>query len=218
MDVYEALYTTRAMRRVTPDPIPLEVQERILDAAIRAPSGGNSQTWRFLLVDDRDVLARLAPIYQRCMDQVWNLVYADRLAAAHADPDDPENAQMLRVQRSAQHLADHFADYPLMLFSFAQGDPTGGSIHPSTWSAMLAARAEGVGSAWTVAFVFELDAVLEILGVPVEEGWIFSSCVTFGYPTGRWGVAPRRPVHEVSYRNHWGTPVGFEVPTPLWPR
>ncbi|MEI8000936.1 MAG: nitroreductase family protein [Actinomycetes bacterium] len=218
MDVYEALYTTRAMRRVRPDPIPEDVQQRILDAAIRAPSGGNSQTWRFLLVDDHDVMARLAPIYQRCIQQVWDLVYAERLDAARADPDDPEHAQMLRVQRSAQHLADHFAEYPLMLFSFAQGDPTGGSIHPSTWSAMLAARAEGVGSSWTVAFVFELDAVLEILGVPKEEGWIFASCVTFGYPTGRWGVAPRIPVHEVSYRNRWGTPVGFEIPEPLWPR
>jgi hypothetical protein len=83
---------------------------------------------------------------------------------------------------------------------------------------MLAARAEGVGSSWTVAFVFELDAVLEILGVPKEEGWIFASCVTFGYPTGRWGVAPRIPVHEVSYRNRWGDPVGFEIPEPLWPR
>ena len=216
MDVYEALYTTRAMRRVRPDPIPEDVQKRILDAAIRAPSGGNSQTWRFLLVDDKEILGRLGPIYRRCLAQVWEVVYKDRLASANADPDDPDHAQMLRVQRSAQHLADHFEDYPLMLFSFAQGDPTGGSIHPSTWSAMLAARAEGVGSAWTVAFVFELPAVLEILGVPVEEGWTFASCVTFGYPTGRWGVAPRIPVHEVSYRNHWGTPVGFEVPTPLW--
>lgn len=217
MDVYEALYTTRAMRRVTSEPIPEEVQKKILDAAIRAPSGGNSQTWRFLLVDDREILARLGPIYRRCLDQVWEVVYKDRLVEAVADPDEPGNAQILRVQRSAQHLADHFEDYPLMLFSFAMGDPTGGSIHPSTWSAMLAARAEGVGSAWTVAFVFELPEVLEILGVPVEEGWTFGSCVTFGYPTGRWGVAPRIPVHKVSYRNRWGTPVGFEIPTPLWP-
>jgi nitroreductase len=218
MDVYEALYTTRAMRRVRSDPIPMEVQQRILDAAIRAPSGGNSQQWRFLLVDDRDVLARLGPIYRRCLSRVWEVVYKDLLEAAHADPDDPANAQMLRVQRSAQHLADHFEEYPLMLFSFSLGDPTGGSIHPATWSAMLAARAEGIGSAWTYAMVFELDAVLEILGVPRDEGWTFGSCVTFGYPTGRWGVAPRRPVHEVAFRNRWGTPVGFEVPTPLWPR
>jgi len=62
MDVREALYTTRAMRRVKPDPIPADVQARILDAAIRAPSGGNAQSWRFLLVDDPAVKARLAPL------------------------------------------------------------------------------------------------------------------------------------------------------------
>ena len=56
MDLHEALYTTRAMRRVRPDPIPEDVQMRIMDAAIRAPSGGNAQNWRFLLVDDRKVL------------------------------------------------------------------------------------------------------------------------------------------------------------------
>jgi len=63
MDIYEALYTTRAMRRVRPDPIPLEVQARMLDAAIRAPSGGNSQNWRFLLADDTDVIGRIGPLY-----------------------------------------------------------------------------------------------------------------------------------------------------------
>lgn len=64
MNVYEALYTTRAMRRVRPDPIPYEVQARILDAAIRAPSGGNAQSWRFMLVDDPDVKGRLGPLYR----------------------------------------------------------------------------------------------------------------------------------------------------------
>lgn len=216
MDVYEALYTTRAMRRVKPDPIPEAVQQKILDAAIRAPSGGNSQTWRFVLVDDRDVLAQLGPIYRACLGQVFGVYYKDRIAAALADSDAPDSVAMLKMQRSAEHLADHFEDYPLMLFSFAQGDPSGGSIHPSTWSAMLAARAEGVGSAWTSAFALNVAPVLEILGVPEGQGWNFGSCVTFGYPTGRWGVAPRVPVHEVSYRNRWGTPVGFEVPTPLW--
>jgi hypothetical protein len=65
--------------------------------------------------------------------------------------------------------------------------------------------------------MFEIDTVLEILSVPKQDGWLFSSCVTFGYPTGRWGVAPRRPVDEVSYRNRWGEPLGFEVQKPLWP-
>ena len=68
MDVYEALYTTRAMRRLKPDPIPESVQAKILDAAIRAPTGGNTQNWRFLLVDDKQLIAQLAAIYQRCID------------------------------------------------------------------------------------------------------------------------------------------------------
>ena len=217
MDVYEALYTTRAMRRCRPDKIPMDVQERIMDAAVRAPTGGNTQNWRFMLVDDDAVLAQLGPIYRRCMEQLWKTIYKERLEIANADPDTPDNKQMLAVQRSAQHLADHFEEYPLLLFSFVQFDPSGGSIFPATWSAMLAARAEGVGSSLTSVFFFELDPVLEILGVPKDEGWLFSSCVTMGYPTGVWGVAPRRPVHEVSFRNRWGTDVGFEIDQPLWP-
>jgi nitroreductase len=216
MDVYEALYTTRAMRRVRADPIPEAVQARILDAAIRAPSGGNTQNWRFMLVDDPDVRGRLGPIYRDCLAQLWDTIYKDRLAAANEAPDEPEHAQLLRTQRSAQHLADHFEEYPLLLFSFVQLDPTGGSIFPATWSAMLAARAEGVGAALTTVLLFRVNDVLEILRVPKEDGWLFASCVTFGYPTGRWGVAPRRPVHDVSFRNQWGTPLGLEVDEPLW--
>jgi nitroreductase len=217
MDIDEALYTTRAMRRVKPDPVPLEVQARILDAAIRAPSGGNTQNWRFLLVDDKEVIGRLAPLYQDAIDQLWRTVYADRIAAAEADPDDPESVSMLKVQRSAQWLADHFGEVPLYLFGFVQHDPTGGSIYPAVWSAQLAARAAGVGSSLTAVLgFFHPTETFEILGVPGDEGWVMACCVSFGYPTGRWGVAPRRPVHEVSYRNRWGTDVGFEVPEPLW--
>jgi len=217
MDIDEALYTTRAMRRVKPDPVPLEVQARILDAAIRAPSGGNTQNWRFLLVDDKEVIGRLAPLYQDAIDQLWRTVYADRIAAAEADPDDPESVSMLKVQRSAQWLADHFGEVPLYLFGFVQHDPTGGSIYPAVWSAQLAARAAGVGSSLTAVLgFFHPTETFEILGVPGDEGWVMACCVSFGYPTGRWGVAPRRPVHEVSYRNRRGTDVGFEVPEPLW--
>ena len=134
MDLREALYTTRAMRRVTPDPIPEDVQARILDAAIRAPSGGNAQNWRFLLVDDPDVRAKIGPIYRRCMALLWSSFYADRIAAAEADPDSEESRSFVRVRRSAQWLADNFEVYPLLLFSFVQHDPTGGSIFPATVS------------------------------------------------------------------------------------
>ena len=217
MDVYEALYTTRAMRRVKPDPIPADVQARILDAAVRAPSGGNMQGWRFLLVDDPGVRAQLGTMYRECLDQLWATFYADRLAAAEAAPDDPESRQLLRIRASADHLGDHFGEVPLLLFGFVQHDPSGGSIFPAIWSAQLAARAEGVGSSLTSVLMFRGPDVLSLLGVPAAEGWLMACCVTFGYPTGRWGVARRRPPHEVAYRNRWGADLGFEVPEPLWP-
>ena len=218
MDVYEALYTTRAMRRVKPDPIPADVQAKILDAAIRAPSGGNMQNWRFLLVDDKEIIGQIAPLYQESLGNLWVSIYKDALDKARATPDDPESAQFLRVQRSAQWAADHFAEYPLLLFSYVQFDPTGGSIFPATWSAMLAARAEGVGAALTTVMGFFKGPELQkILNVPDEGNWLLSSCVCFGYPTGKWGVAPRRPAHEVSFKNQWGQSLGMEIPKPLWP-
>ena len=194
MDLHEALYTTRAMRRVRPDPIPLDVQARILDAASHAPSGGNQQNWRFLLLDDPAKKAALAPMYQHAMGELWKSVYKDQLDAARADPDAPESVQMFKVQRSAQWLADHFEDIPLYLFPFSQHDPTGSSIYPAVWSAMLAARAEGVGSCLTALLQFFNPAeTLEILEVPTDEGWILSGTVSFGYPTGTWGIGTAAP-------------------------
>jgi nitroreductase len=102
VDIEEALYTTRAMRRVRPDPIPLDVQAKILDAATRAPTGGNAQNWRFLVVDDREVIGRIAPLYQHSIQQLWETVYADRIAAANEHPGVEESISMLKVQRSAQ--------------------------------------------------------------------------------------------------------------------
>ena len=216
MDVYEALYTTRAMRRVKTDPIPQDVQKRILDAAIRAPTGGNAQNWHFLLVDSPELRGKLGPLYRQCMTELWQGFYAERIKQAEDTPDDPESVQWFKVKRSADWLAEHFEEVPLYFFAFCQGDPTGGSIFPAVWNAMLAARAQGVGSAITSAFMFHLDEALEVLGVPKDEGWVFSCCVSMGYPTGRWGVAPRRPAHEVADRNRWGAGLGFEIPEPLW--
>ena len=218
MELYEALYTTRAMRRVKPDPIPPDAQARILDAAIRAPSGGNAQEWRFLLVDDPALRARLGPIYRSCLEQLFDGLYKARRETAEADPDDPESVEFFKMYRSADHLAQNFETYPLLLFAFARSEGAGSSIFPAVWSAMLAARAEGIGSALTSVLAFRADEVTGILGIPEDSGWQMTCCVTLGYPTGRWGVAPRRPVDEVAFRNRWGTPLGLEISEPLWPR
>lgn len=191
---------------------------RILDAAIRAPSGGNSQQWKFMVVDDEAKRARIAEQYRTCIDLLWTHVYGDRVRAAAENPDDPESRAFQRIIDSVSWAQENFATYPLLLFAFERADPSGGSIYPALWSAQLAARAEGVGSSLTtVLSFFAKDEIYEILGVPDDEGWNMAGCVPMGYPTGRWGIAKRAPVHDVAYRNHWGDDIGFVVDEPLWP-
>lgn len=217
MDLREALYTTRAMRRVRPDPIPRDAQARILDAAIRAPSGGNAQPWRFVLVDAPEVKTRLAPLYRESVAWLWENLYRERLERAAAAPEDPASRSITAVQRSAQWLADHYEDVPLFLFCFVRRDGgNAGSIFPAAWSAQLAARGEGIGSSLTsVLGALRHREVCEILEVP--EGWENACMVSFGYPLGRWGVAPRRPLDDVAARNSWAGDLGFSVREPLWP-
>lgn len=209
MDLYEALYTTRAMRRLRPDPIPYDAQARILDAAIRAPHV--DEQWRFVLVDDREVMARLGALYRDAWRQLFEHFGLD--LAELVKMDGPHG----RAARSGAHLAEHFDDVPLVLLGFAR-TRDGSGVYPALWSAMLAARAEGIGSTLTgVLHSFRAEQVFELLDVPADEGWFLHGVVPLGYPTGRWGVAPRRPVHEVAGRNSWQGELGFSVPEPLWP-
>lgn len=203
MDIYEALYTTRSMRKVTSEPIPHDVQERILDAAIRAPSGSNRQPWRFLLVDDPDLRQQIATLY---LDG-WNQLNLARYGTVTPEFD--------RVRRSADYLAHHFAEVPLLLFAFGQGE-SGSSVYPALWSAMLAARAEGVGTTLTTVLSYNRDEVFRLLGVPADGDWRMYGCVTMGYPTGRWGVAKRLPLADVTARNCWDQSAGFTTGEPLW--
>jgi nitroreductase len=214
MDLREALYTTRSMRRITGEPIPTDVQARILDAAVRTPNAGNTQTWRFVLVDDPAIKAELGRVYRECMDQYGRDFYRARTEQALATPDDPESQRHLRVRRSSDYLADNFERY-LLLFAFATDDLY--SLFPAVWNAMLAARGEGVGSTFTRMLAGRAADVFELLGVPADEGWQFGACVTFGYPSGRWGVAERTPVEDVTFQNRWGEPLGFDVNGPLYP-
>lgn len=214
MDLYEALYTTRAMRRVTPDPVPRDSLRRILDAAIRAPSGGNAQNWRMVLVDDPEVRAALGPLYRSAYSTLNEVVYAGRRQAA----EDAGDQAALRVMRSSDWLAENFETVPAWLLFFSRNDPAGASIYPAVWSAMLAARGEGFGTCLTTILGnFEEEDTCRLLGVPADKGWQLKAAVSMGTPLGRWGVAARRPAEEVTYANRWDRALPFAVDGPLWP-
>lgn len=214
MDLTEALYTTRAMRRVKPDPVPTEVVARILDSAIRAPSGGNSQNWRMLVVDEAGVRSALGPLYREAYRQLQETFYAGRRDAAETAGDEAA----LRVMRSSDWLAENFEQVPLWLLFLTRNDPTGSSIYPAVWNAMLAARGEGIGACLTTILgAFRSAEVFELLDIPTDKGWQLAAAVSCGYPLGRWGLAAREPVEAVSFHNHWGRPLDFEVAGPLWP-
>lgn len=213
MDLSEALYTTRAMRRVKPDPIPDAVVAKMLDGAIRAPSGGNAQNWRMVVVDDPEVRAGLGPLYRDAYRQLQENVYVGRREKAAARG----NEATLRVMRSSDWLAENFEQVPTWLLFVTRNDPSGASIYPAVWSAMLAARAEGVGTCLTTILgAFRGPEVFQLLDIPTDKGWQLAAAVSCGYPLGRWGLAERAPVEEVSFRNRWGEPLGFEVGGPLW--
>ncbi len=211
MDIYEAIYTTRAMRRLQPDPIPYEVQARILDAAIRAPNIG--QEWRFLLVDDPEIKAQLAPLYRQGFERMVGGAL-EELFADVIKTDTP----MGRTVRSGVYLVNHFADVPLLLIGFGH-TKEGSGIYPALQNAMLAARAEGIGSTLTGFLqTYFANEVMDILGVPKDAGWYMHGVVPMGYPRGKWGIGTRKPVHEVAARNRWEGDLGFTVPEPLWPK
>lgn len=213
MDLLEALYTTRAMRRVAPDPLPDEVPAAMLDAAVRAPSGGNSQNWRFIVLRDPGIRSRLAPLYKDAWERLQSTVYQGRRERAEATGDEAA----LRVMRSSQWLADNFEQVPMWVMFFSRNDPSGASIYPAVWNAMLAARGHGVGTCLTTILgVFQQQAVFELLGVPDDKGWQLSAAVSCGYPLGRWGVAKRDPVEQVAFSDRWGEELPFEVNGPLW--
>jgi nitroreductase len=217
MDVYEALYTTRMMRRMRPDGIPLDVQCRILDAAIRAPNGGNAQRWHFLVVDDLTTKTELAEIYRRCRAQEYADIASGTLGRTVHESGADRVDTLRKIKSSGDHFVEHFTEIPLLVFVFAIDDHGGANIYPAIWSAMLAARSEGVGGVITTVLRYAEDAVTDLLGVPVEEGWRMTAMLAFGYPLGRWAVAAdRRPVHDVASRNRWDRPFGAEIPRPLW--
>ena len=190
--MFEAIRTTRAMRRLDPDrAVPAADLRRILEAATKGPTGGNRQPVRWLVVRDAGLRRRLGEVYREV---------AYPAIDSAPDRDSP-------LARSSYHLADHLGEAPVLIIPCAAGDPgrLSASVYPSVQNLMLAARALGLGTTLTTIHRNNEAAVKAILGIP-EEVHTFA-IIPVGYPLGRWGEAPRRPVEEVAYGDRWGEPL-----------
>ncbi|MET7877556.1 nitroreductase family protein [Micromonospora profundi] len=195
MDVFEAIRTTRAMRRLDPTvPVTDEQLWTILGAAHCAPSGGNAQWLRWVVVTDAERRARLGEIYRACWAPVRRR-YDDRV------PADPEAAEkQARMLRSADHLAEHMGEAPVLIVPVTTVDEPS-SVFPAVQNLMLAARALGLGTTLTTTHRHAADEVRKVLGLPPDA--ITWALIPVGVPTGRWGEARRRPLESVVYWDTW---------------
>jgi nitroreductase len=196
MDVFEAIATTRAMRRLDADrDVPDADILTIIEAATKAATGGNTQPVRWLVVRDPGKRKRLGEIYGQCWRSVRG-IYAGR----------EQTTRSSRMLASADHLSDHMGEAPVLILPCAKGAPgqVESSVFPGVQNLFLAARTLGLGTTLTTVHRLREPEVRAVLGVPDDVGtW---ALIPVGYPTGRWGEAVRRPVREVTYWDTWKEP------------
>ena len=192
IDLYDAMSTLRAVRRLRADPIPDDVMERVLQAACWAPTGGNQQPWKVVVVTDSTVKAGLREIYR----PEWQR-YAKGFAARLEGQPDEVVEPWKRVIKAGDYLADHLHDAPAILMFC--GNPAamaitdakldrvsmvgGGSVYPAVQNAMLACVAEGLGCTLTTLHCLREAEVKSLLNVP--DSWATLAMVPIGYPVGR---------------------------------
>jgi nitroreductase len=198
--LFEAIYTQRALRYISSDPIPDALVRKVLDAGIRAPNGGNQQRWRFIVIKDSDTKRW---IQERDRDTV---------RPPHAPPrNEAEARTMARNDAAAEHLAAHLHEVPVLILCCLEhdGSPSdihrGASIYPAVQNMLLAARGLGLASVLTTRprRGFEKE-IKEKLGIP--ENVDTAALIPLGYPEKgrRYGPTNRRPVVEVTFGETWG--------------
>ncbi|MET7335576.1 nitroreductase family protein [Nonomuraea sp. NPDC005650] len=207
----ELLTTTRSVRKRLDltRPVPLELVRECLDVALQAPSGGNRQGWHWMVVTDPELRKAIGGYYERS-----HQAYFESGSSARAlFQDDPVRAaQQRRVGESSLYLAEHMGDVPVLVIGciavseggLPQGNQSGlwGSLLPAAWSYMLAARARGLGTAWTTLHLAYESEVAELLGIPgdVRQGVLIPTAYFLGET---FGPAKRQPLDEVLHVDRW---------------
>ena len=230
--IFEIIYSTRAMRKLKPDPIPEDTLKKIVDAGIRCASGGNMQDWAFIIVQDTGRKRFIRDYY-------WNTWQQMRSGGTIASDDIPAPQQ--RMLNAAAHLAAHMDEAPALLLACtrdhyppiaAMGNERAskivvyGSIFPAVQNILLACRALGVGATLTTIHCFfedQLKARRTTASVPsrtapihcffedqlkarlnIPDDMEVAALIPLGYPQGKFGPVTRKPVEEVMHWDEWG--------------
>jgi len=218
--LFDAIYSTRAIRKFRPDPVPDEMIAKILDAAVQAPSGGNRQQWLFVVVKDLEQRRRLAAIYKQAAEVIGTFY------AARKRPEHVHEAAYRRMLASGSYLYEHMEEAPVLLVPSirperlvfppiaqtvdaaalaTQIDRTKcASIYPAIQNIILACRALGLGTVITTNHLIYEDEVRRVLELPTEIQT--HALMPIGYPRGTFGPVHRRPVSEVAMRDRFGNP------------
>jgi nitroreductase len=211
----ELLTTTRSVRKRLDfsRPVEPELIKECLELAVQAPTGGNSQGWHFVVVTDAQQREALGAIYRKG----W-ATYVERMASGN--PMRPgqsltrEQARtLMRVRDSAQYLADHMHEVPVLIVPCIWGRTDGlgvieqagvwGSILPAAWSFMLAARARGLGTCWTTVHLFYEQEAAEVLGIPYER-IMQTALIPVAYTLGTdFKPVPRVPLESIVHWERW---------------
>ena len=196
MPLGEVVFTQRAIRRIKPDPIPDTDLRDILEAAIRAPSGGNRQPWHFVVVKDTKLRAQLGELYY----EAW---WAKRKDEGIRGPEDIPPGK--NAARSAMRLANEIGQVPVIVLicATAKGPGAMGSVIPAVQNLLLAARSLGIGGTITTLHAQVEERVHGLFAIPDTAQVVY--CIPLGYPRGRFGPAQRKPLSEVCSYDRWGS-------------
>jgi nitroreductase len=193
--LFEALYTTRTLRRFKPDPVPDELLFQVVDAAIRAPTPGNSQSWHFILVKDADKRGQIA----RWWHDTWSASPYRRQVEDEATFKRLPRQQRLAL-RSVADLASNLSRVPVFLMVCGLRNASG-SVFPAVQNALLACRGLGLASAVTSFHMAHQEEVDRLLGIPERQ--TAHVLLPIGYPVDKFGPVSRRPVKDVTGLNSW---------------
>ena len=204
MSLEEAMRTQRAIRRIKPDPVDDALLLHILELAMKAPTGSNAQNWEFIVVKDREVVAKLGRLNRTAINlggEMYKRMLGNRM-----------DEKMLRNEKAVKWQAEHFNEIPVVVVACLKGvvppwPPVAvtsayGSIYPAVQNLLLAARAAGLGAALITIPLWSKLLARRVLGLP----WNVTPCavIPMGWPIGKYGPTTRRPVGELVSLDRYG--------------